>query len=391
VRPGIIIQHSREVVRDDGPVRCDIVGFIAVIPPARHVGGMAPGNFIELPLARFGELAESEARHLFDAVTLHAVKQFFNNGGRVCRLFGLCIGSAEQLIVTDPNEGVMAALFDRLRGEEDIGLLAMPFLAHVPFRVVDGKVDWPVTATWLTLLRHCLEMNNRFLVIDPPQDLHDDHLESWVAEFRDEAAEAGAFGAIYYPWLMQGDTSFAPSGSVLGIYSQVENEQAPYGVRWPPANRPLAGVSHLAVPLRWADSGQLTDAHINPILSQPGRGVVIFGARTLSRDPQWVHINARRIVSMISEQLRRDNEWVVFENQRPELWQIVERTVRGRLDQLWSGGVLTGDQAGTEYEVQCDAETNPIEVRDAGQIHVRVTIRPITTTEYIVVELRLGQ
>lgn len=391
MRPGIIIQHSREVFRDDGPVRCDVVGFIAVIPPAKQVGGLTPGNFIELPLARYGELASSDARHLFDAATLKAVELFFTNGGRMCRLFGLCIGAADELVVHDPEVGVMAGLFDRLRGEEDIGLLAMPFLAHVPWTVRDGEVDWPVTPTWLTLLRHCREMNNRFLVIDPPADLHDELLEGWVSDLRDQAAESGAFGAVYYPWLMHGDERFPPSGPVLGVYSQVENEQAPFGVRWPPANRPMEGVTHLAVPLRWSESGRLTDAHINPILTQPGRGVVIFGARTLSRDPQWAHINARRIVSMISEQLRRDNEWVVFENQRPELWQIVERTVRGRLDQLWTGGVLTGEQAGSEYEVQCDAETNPLEVRDAGQIHVRVTLRPITTTEFIVVELRLGQ
>ena len=94
---------------------------------------------------------------------------------------------------------------------------------------------------------------------------------------------------------------------------------------------------------------------------------------------------------MISEQLRRDSEWVVFENQRPELWEIVARTVRGRLDQMWDTGLLTGNQAGSEYEVQCDAETNPLEVREAGQIHVRVTLRPVTTAEFIVVDLRLGQ
>ena len=143
--------------------------------------------------------------------------------------------------------------------------------------------------------------------------------------------------------------------------------------------------------MRWSESDDLINAHINPLLTQPARGVIIWGARTLSREPQWVHINARRIVSLVSEQLRRDSEWVVFENQRPELWEIVARSVRSRLDQIWSAGLLTGDQAGLDYDVQCDAETNPLKVRDAGEIHVRVMLRPISTAEFIIVELQLGR
>jgi len=57
---------------------------------------------------------------------------------------------------------------------------------------------------------------------------------------------------------------------------------------------------------------------------------------------------------------------------------------------MWGAGLLTGDKAGLEYDVKCDAEINPPEVRNSGQVHVRVQIRPISTAESIVVELRLG-
>ena len=234
-------------------------------------------------------------------------------------------------------------------------------------------------------------MNNRFLIIDTPKDLHEDALFDWVKRFRSGVAESASYGAIYYPWLMDGDQLFPPSGSIAGVFARTEKEHAPFGVQWPPANQEIRGVTHPAVSIKWRESDSLTEAHINPILTQPGRGVVVWGARTLSLDPRWMHINARRIVSLISEQLRRDSEWVVFENQRPELWDIVSRTVRGRLDQLWSAGLLTGDQAGLDYVVQCDAELNPLEVRDAGIVNVSVTLRPISTAEFIIVELRLGQ
>jgi phage tail sheath protein FI len=81
---------------------------------------------------------------------------------------------------------------------------------------------------------------------------------------------------------------------------------------------------------------------------------------------------------------------VVFEHNRPELWEIVARMVRSRLDRMWGAGLLTGDKAGLEYDVKCDAENNPLEVRNAGHVNVRVDIRPIATAETIVLELRLG-
>jgi hypothetical protein len=64
--------------------------------------------------------------------------------------------------------------------------------------------------------------------------------------------------------------------------------------------------------------------------------------------------------------------------------------VTSRLDTLWNAGLLSGEQAGSDYHVQCDAELNPPEVRDAGQVHCKVLLKPIGTAEYVVVELRLG-
>src|SRR5690606_40584509 len=78
-------------------------------------------------------------------------------------------------------------------------------------------------------------------------------------------------------------------------------------------------------------------------------------SRTLSRDPRWMHINARRIVSFIAEQLRRDSEWIVFENQRPELYEIVQRRVRSRSEERRVGkacgsrrSASVGDKNGEE-------------------------------------------
>ncbi len=390
MRTGITIQHAKDLSRDTGMARSDITGFISVVPKARWPRGAVQGDYLELPLESYGELLGNRGRLIFDPVSRRAVKSFFENGGVECRLIGLCVDSQEDLLVDDPFSVLFEPLLERLRGEEDIGILAMPFLSYLPVTFNGPDAVVPYEPILDLLLGHCREMNNRFLIIDAPKDLHEVPLRRWVAKFQRKNSKSASFGAIYYPWLMSGDELFPPSGSIAGIFARTEHAHDPFGVRWPPANEVVRGVTHPSIPLTYKESEDYTEAHVNPILNQPTRGVVLWGARTLSTDPRWMHINSRRIVSFIAEQLRRDSEWAVFENQRPELWRILERVVRNRLDQLWEGGLLAGDQPGLEYLVKCDEEVNPPQVRDAGQVHVQVVLRPISTAEAIVVELRLS-
>jgi len=390
VRPGIIVQHATENFRESSIVRSDVLGIIGVVGRDRWPKGLARGDFLEIRLSSAEEMERHPAQKLFDASARRAVRSFFENGGRLCHVFGVLIESEKDLQVPDPFEHLLAPLIDRLRGEEDIALLSMPCLSYLPLAFEGRRAIVTGEPIWELLLKHCHEMNNRFLILDPPRELHDQMLLDWVERFRTKHRSVASFGAIYYPWICDGDEEFPPSGAVAGIYARVENEHQPFGVKWPPANELLRGVTHPSVELRWAEGGELTQGGINPILVQPARGLVVWGARTLSKDPNWIHINSRRIVSFICEQVRRDSEWAVFENQTPELWSTITRIVRGRLDQLWSSGLLTGEVAGQEYLVQCDGQTNPPALRDAGQVNVMIRLRPISTTEFIVVELRLG-
>lgn len=391
LRPGLIIQHAREEAVETGLIRSDHTGFIGIVPVSRWPRGGVPGDYFEMTVRSYGEFQGKPAHKLLDGATRDAVRAYYENGGEVCTVFGLCVESHEQLMENDPFSTLFHGLLDRLRGLEDLALLAMPVLAYLPIEYVsNNRATVRSQAVVELLFHHCREMNHRFLVLDTPRDLHGAALFRWVGELRTALEGSAAYGALYYPWLQDGDEVAPPSGAVTGLYGRLEREHNPLGVRWPPANDVLRGVTHTAMEVRWSETESYNEQGINAILSQPARGVVVWGARTLSKDPRWLHINSRRIVSFITEQLRRDAEWVVFENQRPELWQIITRMVTTRMDGYWNAGLLTGDQAGSEYMVQCDAETNPAEVRDAGQIHVKVVLRPISTAEYIVVDLRLG-
>ena len=93
---------------------------------------------------------------------------------------------------------------------------------------------------------------------------------------------------------------------------------------------------------------------------------------------------------MITEQIRRDNEWAVFETNNPHLWDVLDRDVRYRLEQFWRAGLLAGERAGEQYAVTCNATNHPRYLLDSGQVNVEIRMRPVGTAEQIVIDLRLG-
>ena len=390
--PGIVIQHARLPDRNIGLVRGDIAGIIGFIPKERWPEGAVAGDFVELLLRREGDLWDHPDRGLFDPASRRAVRGFFANGGDTAHLFGVCVRSEEDLKAPSGELGVLGPLLYRLRSEEDIALLAVPAAAYMRCELSprDGTVRADSEVLYDELLAHCREMTNRFLVMDAPRGLHGDPLLRWVASIRSRQPENRSFGALYYPWLLQGDDMFPPSGVMLGAYARTELAHRPFGVGWPPANLALSGVTHTEFEIDWAEASMLAEQHINPIVVQPGRGVVVFGARTLSRDPSFVHINSRRIVNLVGEQLRRDSEWAVFETNNPHLWDVLERDVRVRLGEFSAAGLLSGGTSGEDYRVVCNAENNPVHLRAQGQVSVLVHLRPVGTTEQILIDLRLG-
>lgn len=134
----------------------------------------------------------------------------------------------------------------------------------------------------------------------------------------------------------------------------------------------------------------MAEAALNPIVVQPGRGLVAFGARTLSLSSGLRFVNSRRVLNMVLEQLRRDNQWAVFETNNPHLWDVLERDVMFRLGEFANGGMLVGSEDSESFTVRCDRETNLPSLRDAGMVNVQVRMRPVGTVEHIVVDLRLG-
>lgn len=391
MQSGILVQHGHIPKRSGNVVRCDITAIIGFVPRQRWPQGCEKGDFQEIVLRQERELWAYQLRDIFDPPTRRAVGDFFVNGGKMVHLFGVCIDGVEDIISPLALDTVMGSLLDRLRAEEDLAIVTIPLAAYLPCEMTTkGEIHCQCEALYSFFLSHCNEMNNRFLIMDAPRGLHDDLLLRWVNQFRRRNQKSSSYGALYYPWLCDKDEMFPPSASIAGLYVRVENEHPPIGIQWPPANVLVHGVTHLEVELEWDESNALAEQHINPLVVQSGRGIVVFGVRTLSSNPIFQYINSRRILNLIVEQLRRDNEWAVFETHNPHLWSVLDRDIRYRLETFWQAGLLTMGNNGRKYEVTCNATNNPSHLRDAGMVNVAVQVQPVGSTEQIMIDLNFG-
>ena len=115
----------------------------------------------------------------------------------------------------------------------------------------------------------------------------------------------------------------------------------------------------------------------------------IWGARTLSTDPSWRYINVRRLFIMVETSIERATQWVVFEPNDHRLWKRVARTISSFLTLLWRNGALMGTAPEQAFYVKCDAETNPPEVIDAGQLVCEIGLAPVKPAEFVI--FRIGQ
>ncbi len=197
------------------------------------------------------------------------------------------------------------------------------------------------------------------------------------------------FAAFYYPWIgisdplsPKGDEiKIPPSGHVAGVWARTDGTR---GVHKAPANEVMMGANGLAFQVTHEEQGGLNTNGINCIRAFSGRGIRIWGARTLSSDPEWRYVNVRRLFAMIEESIAQATRWVVFEPNDATLWKSIVRDVSAFLRLLWSQGALMGATPEQAFFVKCDAETNPPEVVDAGQVVILVGVAPVKPAEFVI-------
>ncbi|GAB4276350.1 MAG: phage tail sheath family protein [Candidatus Promineifilaceae bacterium] len=245
-----------------------------------------------------------------------------------------------------------------------------------------------VKAVQTAMIAHCENMRYRFAVLDTPPGLNAQQAKEW----RDYVNFDSAYAAMYYPWIEVADLSGSgktsklvpPSGHVVGIYNRTDTQR---GVHKAPANEVVLGAIDLELKLSKGEQDTLNPIGINCIRSFPGRGIRVWGARTLSSNGSWRYINVRRLFNMVGSSLDTGLQWVVFEPNDSTLWAKVRRDVTAFLRVVWRSGALFGTTPDQAFYVKCDEELNPSEIRDLGQLIIEVGLAPVKPAEFVIIRL----
>jgi hypothetical protein len=316
----------------------------------------------------------------------HAVRGFFENGGRLCYV---------QMVSFDQGARVDKALDEGLKtlaALDTIDLVCAPDILW-PHRQGEPLPEDEVFRMQAAVLKHCQDLGDRFAILDPRFDTKVQDMKEVPAKLRGAGGLDGTSGALYYPWIKVLDGPAAsdgyvpPCGHVAGVFAQTDER---VGVHKAPANEALEGVVELKRNLKDADQDQLNPVGVNCLRAFPGRGIRVWGARTLSSERAWTYVNVRRLFLTVGRWIEHNMADVVFEPHDASLWARIRRELTVYLNELFRQGAFQGSTQEEAFYVKCDEELNPSEVREQGHVVVEIGLAPALPNEFVVVRIIHG-
>jgi phage tail sheath protein FI len=280
----------------------------------------------------------------------YAVEGFFANGGQncyVCKVKGV-------------DYAVALAKTEQI---EDISLVYAPNAQAIP-----GLSD--------LLISHC-ERLKRFVIFDSIEGQEPSSITK---------PHESSYGALYYPWLyvkVNANTKamVPPGGHIAGVYARVDNTR---GVHKAPANEQVMGITGVEHSVSNLQVETLNPRGINCIRNFEGRGILVWGARTLSSDPEYKYISVRRLLTYLERSIKRGTAWAVFEPNNEVTWAKVKACVGEFLMQAWRDGKLQGAKQEAAYFVRCDRTTMTQNDLDAGLLIMQVGVAAVKPAEFII-------
>ena len=384
--PGVYVEEVPGGARPIGAVGTSTAGFVGAAPdPAARVNEpVAVNNWSD-----FLRVFAPQGGPATGTALARAVYGFFDNGGGRCYVVNVAGGDVA-------GSGTRRGGVRALEAIDEVAIVAAP-----------GYSD---AGSYEALLSHCEQLGDRMAILDPPLDVVDLGQLKAVATAgpsrpsrkpADEAAEAPGlpglrprqsdYGALYFPWLVTRDpfgggyVETPPSGHVAGVWARNDTTR---GVHKAPANEPLRGATDLTYRITKSEQDELNPIGVNCVRYFASEGIRVWGARTLAAQAsEWRYLNVRRLFNMLKESIVDGTRWIVFEPNDGLLWRSIRRDVGAFLTRVWRDGALFGATPQQAFFVKCDEETNPPEVRDAGQVVALIGVAPVKPAEFVVFRL----
>jgi hypothetical protein len=295
--------------------------------------------------------------------------------GQARSLSGGSNGSAlteNDLIGSDNGPGRRTGI-EALSERDDIAMVAVP---GVTAETVQGA-----------LITHCERLKYRVAVLDSPLSAID---VSTLQSHRNNYDSS--YAAYYSPWVRALNSvtgridSFPPSAYAMGIYARSDNT---VGVHKAPANEVVRNITDLVLPFTAAEQDVLNPVGVNLIRDLTPRGIRVWGARTLSSDPEWTYLNVRRLFVYLEHSIDLGTQWVVFEPNSEVLWARVVETINAFLFGVWKSGALMGTTPEEAYFITCDRTSMTQDDIDNGRLVCLIGVAPVKPAEFVI--FRIGQ
>jgi uncharacterized protein len=287
----------------------------------------------------------------------------------------------------DPDDATIKATGLEALGElDDIAIEALPD---------SGAYDDPVNSRVAAdhLIGHAEKMRYRIGVVDGRPNSSMTEIRHFRGQFDTK------YAALYHPWVEILDPTqrpaqgapperilLPPSGFVCGIYARSDIQR---GVHKAPANEVVLGLTKFEININKARQDVLNPEGINALRFFEGRGNRVWGARTLSSDPEWKYVNVRRLFIFLEHSIDKSTQWAVFEPNNDRLWRNIRQTIEDFLLTLWRDGALIGEKPERAYFVHCDRTTMTQNDLDNGRLICLIGVAPTKPAEFVI--FRIGQ
>lgn len=315
----------------------------------------------------------------------HAVYGFFKNGGTRC------------FVARIRSEDEIEKVLKNLESIDEVALIAAPGLPKKP-------EVWEALAAYSEDVNH----QNVFAILDSPQVVGDPNdFDIKKLQYGDSGDSSiprpSKNAAFYFPHIevvdpakqlqdidltrdveskYRGRTYVPPSGHMAGIYARTDEER---GVHKAPANCVVRGAIDVKYYVSKPKQEILNPQGVNVIRTMNG-AVTVWGARTIGgdRNGEWKYIPVRRFFLFLQESIDEGTQWVVFEPNDYALWGKIRLNVTAFLTNVWRSGALFGLTPEEAFYVKCDAELNPPEVRDLGQVITEIGVAIVRPAEFVI-------
>jgi hypothetical protein len=231
------------------------------------------------------------------------------------------------------------------------------------------------------IIDHCERNRFRMAVIDSEQRTPPADLDPRTA------IQDSEYAAFYTPWIWISNPltgarqAVPPGGHMLGIYARNDTER---GVFKAPANEVVRGALDVFFDIDSNIHDVLNPRGVNAIRRFPGRGIRLWGARTISSNALWKYVSVRRLFIFLERSIYEGTQWVVFEPNDDKLWARVKDTLRLFLRSQWRQGALFGRTEDEAFFITCDRTTMSQDDILNGRLICEIGIAPVRPAEFVI-------